>query len=290
MNKLIIFTLSIFWLLKLDLEAQTYTINTGGMSNGSSGSGGGGGLRGQRQEIIDVMKPAMRSLLLRFSKENGGQLPEVLVVMRDGVGESQVNSLVEIECEQIKEACIELNLRDIPLIVLVLEKRHNIRIFPDDRGRDRGGDLSDSQTKKGNVLPGTIVEGLFTGHSVTDNPYQDFLLVSHAGSIGTVRGVRHTKVVDEIGLTPDEVHRMCYSLTHLMCRSMRSVSLPAALFYADLAAKLARCLLKYEGPDGSSDSSARAARDHSPLTSYSSCSFYSMAKVREPIQDKQYFV
>jgi len=46
MNKLIIFTLSIFWLLKLDLEAQTYTINSGGSISTCSGtiydSGGSG--------------------------------------------------------------------------------------------------------------------------------------------------------------------------------------------------------------------------------------------------------
>lgn len=231
--------------------------------------------------------------------------------MRDGVGESQVPGLLDIECEQMKEACIELGAKDTLMIVITLEKRHNIRIFPDDRGRGRDdGEGERDKTRNGNVLPGTIVEGLFTGHSLVDNPYLDFLLVSHAGSIGTVRGVRHTKVIDEVGLTPDEVHTMCYHLTFLMSRSMRSVSLPAALFYADLAAKLARCLLKYEGPDGSDSSLCRGggymarierggdnndvAPDPGPggLLPVAGVEndFYTMVKVHEGVQMKQYFV
>ena len=239
-------------------------------------------------------------------------------MLRDGVGESQVEPLLEIECEQIKDACVDLGAPNTLMVVICLEKRHNIRIFPDDRGRGR--DSPPQCTRNGNVLPGTLVEGLFTGHSLNDNPYQDFLLVSHSGSIGTVRGVRHSKVVDEVGLTPEEVQRMMYHLTFLMCRSTRSVSLPAALFYADLAAKLARCVLKYEGPDGSDSSlrrgylargSARVERggdSSAPLAAAEAgggggdplsimhmaragvSDFYSMTTVHDVIAMKQYFV
>jgi hypothetical protein len=105
---------------------------------------------------------------------------------------------------------------------------------------------------------------------------------------------------------------MCYHLTFLMSRSLRSVSLPAALFYADLAAKLARCLLKYDGPDGS-DSSLRRGNPNprveqgwdstapqqmgpseggkaGPAPIVAVQSFYSMAKVHQAIEMKQYFV
>jgi hypothetical protein len=131
------------------------------------------------------------------------------------VGASQEGGLLEVECEQMKEACQEAceelrGAKDTLMVVITLEKRHNIRVFPEDRGRGREEHpkTPPTATKNGNVLPGTLVEGLFTGHSLTDHPYQDFLLVSHAGSIGTVRGVRHTKVIDEVGLTPEEVGRI----------------------------------------------------------------------------------
>ena len=45
--------------------------------------------------------------------------------------------------------------------------------------------------------------------------------MSHSGSVGTVRGVRHVKVVDEIGLTPDEVQRLCFWMCYLCYRCTR---------------------------------------------------------------------
>lgn len=38
---------------------------------------------------------------------------------------------------------------------------------------------------------------------------------------GTFRGVRFIKVVDELGLTPDEVQRLAYWLSYLNCRCQR---------------------------------------------------------------------
>ncbi len=70
-------------------------------------------------------------------------------------------------------------------------------------------------------LPPRVTLGIRGGCSTAVNVPFSVTLLSPAGYQGTVRPVRYVKVVDEVGLTPDEVQRMCFELCFIGCRCTR---------------------------------------------------------------------
>ncbi len=67
------------------------------------------------------------------------------------------------------QACCDLGSPETKLVVMVLNKGHNTRLFPE-------GKRQDEMTRTGNVRPGTVVEGLNDGAAGAS---LDFLLVAH---------------------------------------------------------------------------------------------------------------
>ena len=93
-------------------------------------------------------------------------------------------------------------------------KRHHTRLFP---GAGERGD------RLGNVLPGTCVEA---------GKDQDFFLVSQSALQGCVRPTRYTLVVDDNGLSADELQGLTNGLCFQYGRATRSVSIVCPVYYA----------------------------------------------------------
>ena len=88
-------------------------------------------------------------------------------------------------------------------------KRHHIRFFPGPAG-DR------SQ----NPLPGTLVEKDVT------HPFEyDFYLNSHSAIQGTARPTHYHVLMDEIGMSANELQNMIYEHSYQYMRSTTPVSL-----------------------------------------------------------------
>lgn len=56
-----------------------------------------------RQELVPGMAVAARKLLERYAVLNGGSYPSVILVLRDGVGDSQIAAMQEVEVKGIKQ-------------------------------------------------------------------------------------------------------------------------------------------------------------------------------------------
>ncbi|XP_025815646.1 protein argonaute 4B-like [Panicum hallii] len=115
----------------------------------------------------------------------------------DGVGESQFSQMLNIELDQIIEACKFLDENwDPKFTLIVAQKNHHTKFFipgaPD------------------NVPPGTVVD-----NKVCHLRNYDFYMCSHAGMIGITRPTHYHILHDEIGFNPDDLQELVHSLSYV---------------------------------------------------------------------------
>jgi hypothetical protein len=197
-----------------------------------------------RQEKVNDLAALMTSRLVLWRAKQG-QLPENVLVYRDGVSEGQYKMVVEEELPELKRACDklyppEMVKKSLPRItVVVVGKRHHTRFYPT---RKEDADRSS------NAPNGTIVD-----RGVTEARGWDFYLQAHAALQGTARPAHYFVVHDEIftktSVPPPfkNAADVLESLTHNMCylfgRATKAVSLCPPAYYSDLACDRSRCYL-----------------------------------------------
>jgi len=203
-----------------------------------------------RQEMVSGLKDLLKSRL-RLWKEKGRntQLPENILIYRDGVSEGQYDIVLDNELPLLRQACAEtypadMTKKQLPKItVVVVGKRHHTRFYPA---------TSDDSDRNDNPRPGTVVD-----RAVTEARHWDFFLQAHAALKGTARPAHYFVILDEIftkgGVKPDikQNHRThadtLENLTHNMCylfgRATKAVSVCPPAYYADLVCERARCYL-----------------------------------------------
>lgn len=196
--------------------------------------------QGHRVEQIEHMREMVVDLMKRYYRETRSK-PERIVMYRDGVSEGQFHMVLNYEVTAIREACAVLEKGyQPPITFIVVQKRHNTRLFPAD---PRDGDRS------GNVKAGTVVDNVIC-HPVEN----DFYLMSHAGLQGTSRPTHYHVLLDEIGYTADEIQTITYKLCYTFARCTRSVSMVPAAYYSHLLAFRAR-FFQVDGSETASISS-----------------------------------
>ncbi|CAD5332317.1 unnamed protein product [Arabidopsis thaliana] len=190
----------------------------------------------RKMEMIDnLFKPVngkdegmFRELLLDFYYSSENRKPEHIIIFRDGVSESQFNQVLNIELDQMMQACKFLDDTWHPkFTVIVAQKNHHTKFF-----QSRGPD---------NVPPGTIID------SQICHPLNfDFYLCAHAGMIGTTRPTHYHVLYDEIGFATDDLQELVHSLSYVYQRSTTAISVVAPVCYAHLAAAQMGTVMKYE--------------------------------------------
>ncbi|KAI1702280.1 piwi domain-containing protein [Ditylenchus destructor] len=176
----------------------------------------------------DVMAEMCEERIRSFQDEIR-QLPKHIIMIRDGVSESQFDQVLTFELKGLREACIKLNFRPT-LTVLIVQKRHSTRFYaPQVDGREQHQGVN-----KGNPPPGTVVDRYIT------KAEKEFFLCAHRGMLGTSRPVHYFVLFDTWKLTADDIQVCSFSLCHLFARAPMSVSLPAPVFYAHLCCYRAR--------------------------------------------------
>ncbi|GIY90905.1 protein argonaute-3 [Caerostris darwini] len=179
-------------------------------------------------EIILNLKEMVLELLKAFYRNTRGLKPEKIIFYRDGVSEGQFHQVRRHEVKCIREACRTLGQDYQPGITfIVVQKRHHVRFMPQD---DRSG-----AGKMRNIPPGTIVD-----NTVVHPLNFDFFLCSHFGLQGTSRPCHYTVIEDDNDFTADDLQKLTYYLCHTYVRCTKSISSPAPVQYAHLAAFRAR--------------------------------------------------
>ncbi|KAF8724800.1 hypothetical protein HU200_020737 [Digitaria exilis] len=178
----------------------------------------------------------IRESLIDFYTSSGKRKPDHVIIFRDGVSESQFTQVINIELDQIIEACKFLDEKWSPkFTVIVAQKNHHTKFF---------------QTgSPENVPPGTVVD-----NKVCHPRNFDFYMCAHAGMIGTTRPTHYHVLHDEIGFSADEMQEFVHSLSYVYQRSTTAISVVAPVCYAHLAAAQIGTFLKFEEMSDASSS------------------------------------
>jgi len=167
------------------------------------------------QELVDCLKIAFVEGLKKYYEVNHFW-PDKVIVFRDGVGDSQLDTVASHEAEQFVGSFKNISADFNPgFAFIVVQKRINTRIF------HRLGKQQD------NPPPGTVLD-----HTVTKRNWYDFFLVSQHVGQGTVTPTHYVVVQDTLDLPVDAVQRISYKLTHMYFNWPGTVRVPAPCQYA----------------------------------------------------------
>jgi len=131
--------------------------------------------RGEEVENVDgQFVHHFKNRIKLWQNQNGGKLPENIVIFRDGVSEGQFKMVLDKELPHIRQACKEMYpvKSNGPLISLIVSvKRHQTRFYPTDPNHIHSRSKSPKE--------GTIVD-----RGVTNVRCWDFFLQAHASLQG----------------------------------------------------------------------------------------------------------
>lgn len=181
---------------------------------------------GHRVEMIEtnnittMLKPLIQTWVQSVGQ---GRFPQRILYLRDGVSEQQYAHVLQQEVHDMKALLKTANPNmEIPFVVVVGGKRHHVRFFP-----ERGD-------RNGNPLPGTLVE-----IGVTHPHENDFYLCSHAAIKGTARPMHYHVILNEVGMSNEELQTILYEQVYQYARATTPVSQHPAIYYAHIASNRA---------------------------------------------------
>ncbi|KAK4777764.1 hypothetical protein SAY87_017951 [Trapa incisa] len=227
----------------------------------------------QKVEMIDSLfkkvsdtedEGIMREVLQDFYDTSGSTKPEQIIIFRDGVSESQFNQVLNVELDQIIEACKFLDEKWSPkFVVIIAQKNHHTKFF--------------QAGSPDNVPPGTIIDT-----NVCHPRNNDFYLCAHAGMIGTTRPTHYHILYDEVGFSSDDLQNLVHSLSYVYQRSTTAISIVAPILYAHLAATQMGQFMKFEDLSETSSS-------HGGVTSSGAVPVPQLPKLRPNVCDSMFF-
>ncbi|KAF4992825.1 hypothetical protein FDECE_13611 [Fusarium decemcellulare] len=188
-----------------------------------------------KQEMLDeTLTEAFKSRIELWQKHNKAQLPENIVIFRDGVSEGQFAQVLQKELPRIRIACNAKypNNRPPKLTLVVSVKRHQTRFYPT---------TEENLPSNRNIQNGTVVD-----RGVTQARFWDFFLTAHASIKGTARPAHYTVLLDEIfrakhkGEAANELEKFTHELCYLYGRATKAVSICPPAYYADIVCTRAR--------------------------------------------------
>ncbi|XP_010653696.1 protein argonaute 4A [Vitis vinifera] len=224
-------------------------------------------------EMIDsLFKPVsddkdlgiVRELLLDFYVSSGQTKPTQIIIFRDGVSESQFNQVLNIELDQIIEACKFLDEKWTPkFTIIIAQKNHHTKFF--------------QAGSQDNVPPGTVIDS-----KVCHPTHNDFYMCAHAGMIGTTRPTHYHVLLDEIGFSADDMQELIHSLSYVYQRSTTAISIVAPVRYAHLAATQVSQFMKF-------DDSSETSSSHGSLTSVGGPPVPELPRLHEKVCSSMFF-
>lgn len=182
----------------------------------------------RRQEVVKTLRSNVK-VLLRSHYASTKTKPARIIVFRDGVGDSMLDTIYGCEIESVQQACTDLDSAYRPEInFIIAQKHHSIRF----------------QSGGRNPVPGTVVD------EVGRPDILDFYLVSHNAIQGTARPVRYLVIRNDSKFSNMEMYEMVYNLCHLYARATKTVSIVPPIYYAHLAAARGKCYLERDKEGG----------------------------------------
>ncbi|KAI5900235.1 Piwi-domain-containing protein [Schizophyllum commune H4-8] len=196
-----------------------------------------------RTERIENMERYAYDAIFAFAKRNNPDgnvknFPARVVFYRDGISEGEFAEVASREVADFKagvqKAVDELKaagrafwsekLEGPQVTYIVVGKRHHVVFFP-------------KTPQDGDNRTGNLPSGFVTDRGL-DSPFApDFFLQSHSAIQGTSRSSHYVILHDEIWNfgNIDAIKLLSFHLCHTYAKATRAVSIPAPVYYADLA-------------------------------------------------------
>lgn len=192
-------------------------------------------------EFITEAVRLMRSALTDYHRENKAY-PTAVCVYRDGVGDSQLNTFVRREIKMYEEAFAAMNLTNMKLTVIVVQKRVNLRLFarcPVKAGVARKCPIErkcNGRDAYHSPQAGTVVDDTITAEKLSDF----YLVPSIAPPGACARPTRFIVLRDDmqLGDNADALQIMTNEMTYQYFNWPGPIRVPACVMYAHKAAYL----------------------------------------------------
>lgn len=196
-------------------------------------------LQRSRKETITELADMVMERLVDWARQHRDRLPGRMLFYRDGVSESQFQSVRESEIRQLQQAFDMAdsvlkgvkNNSQVPfkLTFVVVGKRHNTRFFPE--AKIEKGLVSfktKERTKNDNVLPGTVVDQVITPRGT-----ENFYLQSHMPVQGTGKSAHYSVLQNGMELTSHQLQQITHGFCYTYARATKGVSYCSPAYYAD---------------------------------------------------------
>lgn len=179
------------------------------------------------EEIGQKMSVATVTALRKYHETNGF-VPQRIIVYRDGVGDGQLDTVLQVEIPQIINA-VKFYMRDnhssepiSQISYVVVQKRISAKIS-----------LRQNDRKIVNPLPGTFID-----HTITHPEYNDFYLVSQHVNQGTVSPTKYIVLTEQGTLKLAHHQKLAFKMTHMYYNWCGTIRVPAPCQYAHKLAYL----------------------------------------------------
>ncbi|XP_074837852.1 piwi-like protein 2 [Carettochelys insculpta] len=180
------------------------------------------------QEIADSLKLCLVGALQKFYEVNHC-LPEKIAVYRDGVSDSQLNTVVSYEIPQLQKCFEAFENYQPKVVVFVVQKKISTNLY------------SASTDYFETPAPGTVID-----HTVTSRDWVDFYLLAHHIRQGCGIPTRYVCVLNTANLSPDHMQRLTFKLCHIYWNWPGTIRVPAPCKYAHKLAFLSGQFLHHE--------------------------------------------
>ncbi|XP_070760250.1 piwi-like protein 2 [Enoplosus armatus] len=172
------------------------------------------------EELINGLRVCLLAALQKYYEVNHN-LPEKIVVYRDGVSDGQLMMVEQYEIPQLIR-CFEIFPSYEPkLVFIVVQKRISTTLY------------SWGANNFGTPPAGTILD-----HTLTQKDWVDFYLIAHHIRQGCGLPTRYISLYNTANLTPDHLQRLTFKMCHLYWNWPGTIRVPAPCKYAHKLAYL----------------------------------------------------
>uniref|UniRef100_A0A672J391 Piwi-like RNA-mediated gene silencing 2 n=1 Tax=Salarias fasciatus TaxID=181472 RepID=A0A672J391_SALFA len=172
------------------------------------------------EELICGFRVCFLAALRKYYEVNHN-LPDKIVVYRDGVSESQLKAVEQYEIPQLITCFKNFTDYDPKLTFIVVQKRISTTLYSTARGI-------------GPPPPGTVLD-----HTLTSQNWVDFFLISHHIIRGCAVPTHYVTLHNTANLPPDHLQRLTFKMCHLYWNWPGTIRVPAPCKYAHKLAYLA---------------------------------------------------
>ncbi|KAK2902445.1 piwi-like protein 2 [Channa argus] len=166
------------------------------------------------EELIHGFRVCLLAALQKYFEVNHN-LPEKIVVYRDGVSDGQLKMVEQYEIPQLIKCFETFPGYEPKLVFIVVQKRISTTLY------------SWASNHFGTPPPGTVLD-----HTLTQKDWVDFYLLAHHIRHGCGLPTHYICLYNTANLTPDHLQRLTFKMCHLYWNWPGTIRVPAPCKYA----------------------------------------------------------